>query len=229
MPGERGCHPRLRHPRRGEHPLGRRAVAVVDRLRAHPSRAGRVVHGRGLRPADRQGRGVLGDPGPRRDQPAARRRRRHHEFDSGAGAFGAGRDAAQLQGVAPERRPGVDVRTRHQVVGSGRHTGRGTGDGPQGVQARADRAARCGVPRGARGRRGSRRPRGRHPAARQRAASRRSVGGADRAGRRDPARRRAIRCCSPATAPPAAMRSARSDGSPRRSACRSRRRSTARA
>ena len=63
-----------------------------------------------------------------------------------------------------------------EVVGARRDAGRGAGDGPQGVQARADRATGRGVPRGTRGRRGSRRPGGLQPAARQRAAARRSVG-----------------------------------------------------
>ena len=94
--------------------------------------------------------------GPGRDQPAARHRRRHHQLDAAARAVGAGRHEPQLQGVAPGRRPGVDVRAGDQVVGAGGHPGRGAGDGPQGVQARADRASRRGVPRGAR--RTSRRP-----------------------------------------------------------------------
>ena len=94
---------------------------LVDPLRARPPRAGGVVHGRGLRPPDRQGRRLLGHARPRRDQPAARRGRRHHQLDARRRAVGAGRDAPELQGVPPGRRPGLDVRAGDQVVGADRH------------------------------------------------------------------------------------------------------------
>ena len=134
-----------------------------DPLRAGPPRAGRVVHGRDLRTADRPGRGVLGHARPRRDQPAARRRRRDHQLHAAGRAVGAGRHGPQLQGVAPGRRPGVDVRAGDQVVGAGRDAGRGARDDPQGVQARPDRAARRGLSGRARGRRAGRRPAGAEP------------------------------------------------------------------
>ena len=126
----------------------------LDRLRAHPPRAGRVVHGRDLRPPDRQGRRLLGHPRARCDQPAARRRRRDHELDPADRAVGPGRDEPQLQGVPPGRRPGLDVRAGDQVVGADGHARGGAGDDPQGVQAGPDRAARRRLPGGARGRRG---------------------------------------------------------------------------
>ena len=108
---------------------------------------------------------VLGDARPGRDQPAARRGRRDDELDAGRGAVGAGRDEPQVQGIPPGRRPGLDVRAGDEVVGADRHAGRRARDDPQGVQARADRAARRRLPGGPRGRREGPRPRGREAAA----------------------------------------------------------------
>ena len=157
-------------------------------VRAHPARAGRLVHGRDLRPADRQGRRVLGDPRARGDQPAARHGRRDDQLHPADRAVGPGRDGAQLQGVAPGRRPGVDVRPGDQVVGADGHPRRGPRDDPQGVQARPDRAARRRLPGRARGRRGGGRAARAGPAAGQRAAGGRPVGRAGLPGRADPAR-----------------------------------------
>ena len=91
------------------------------------------------------GRSVLGHAGPGGDQPAARCGRRDDQLHAVDRAVGAGRDAPQLQGVAPGRGPGVDVRAGDKVVGAGRHAGGGSRDDPQGVQARPDRATRRGV------------------------------------------------------------------------------------
>ena len=86
-----------------------------------------------------------------------------------------------------------------EVVGAGRDPGRGAGDGAQGVQARADRAARRGLPRRPRGRRGGRRPGRRRPrCAVNVPATRRPVAGPDRA--------RGRRSCASAQQPDRARR-----------------------
>jgi alkanesulfonate monooxygenase SsuD/methylene tetrahydromethanopterin reductase-like flavin-dependent oxidoreductase (luciferase family) len=134
----------------------------------------RGVHGRHLRAVDRQGRRGLGDARARRDQPAVRRGRRDHQQHAGRGDLGAGRPGPHLQGVAPDRRPGVAVPADHQVGRAGADRAGAAGDGAQGVQDRADRTARRrlpGDPRGRGGGRGAGRPRpaagelrrGRHP------------------------------------------------------------------
>ena len=92
--------------------------------------------------------------GPGRDQPAARDGRCHTQQHAGGGLLGAGRAEPHLQGVPSERRPGVDVLAGDQVGGHGPHPGGGAGDGPQGVQAGADRTSRRRLPGRARGRRG---------------------------------------------------------------------------
>ena len=97
--------------------------------------------------------------GPRSDQPAARHRRRDDQLDAPGRDLGPGRHGPQLQGIAPGRGPGRDVRAGDQVVGADGHAGRGAGDDPQGLQARPDRTARRRLPRRARGRRGRRRAR----------------------------------------------------------------------
>ena len=87
----------------------------VDPLRPGPPRAGRVVHGRDLRPHHRARRSLLGDPRSGSDQSAARDRRRHHQQHPGRCAVGTGRTEPHLQGVPSERRPGVDVLAGDQV------------------------------------------------------------------------------------------------------------------
>ena len=52
--------------------------------------------------------------GPGRDQPDARRRRRHDEQHARRRDQRAGRQGAQLQGVPPVRGPGVHVRPGHK-------------------------------------------------------------------------------------------------------------------
>ena len=88
-------------------------------------------------------------------------------------SFRAGRNEPELQGVAPGRRPGLDVCSRHEMVGPRRHARGAAGDDQEGLQARPDRAARRRVPRRARRHRergGTRRrstPGGQRPSARR--------------------------------------------------------------
>ncbi len=67
-----GVEYRLRAPRRGEPPHDRRPRRLVDPVRHDPRRARRGVHGRHVRRAHRQARGVPGDARAGRDQPDAR-------------------------------------------------------------------------------------------------------------------------------------------------------------
>ena len=183
MPGKRRGHPRLRDPRGREHPFYRRGVALVHPVRAGPPRAGGVVHGRDIRPANRAGGRLLGDARPGGDQSAARHRGRHDQQHAAGGRIRAGGTRPQLQGVASGRRPSLDVRPGEQVGGT-RAAGRGRpGNGPQGVQARADRAARRGLPGRSRRRRGTAGRTGTEAAGRQRPAARRPVRGTDHPGR----------------------------------------------
>ena len=143
-----GVDARLRHPGRGEHPAARRHLdRSSDPVRAGPPRAGRVVHGRGLRPADRARRGVLGDARPRRDQPAARRRRRDHQLHA-AVALSA---QVGMNRSYKESHQGVDLVSMFAPVTKWSALvatpGAVPGDDPQGVQAGPDRAARRGLPR----------------------------------------------------------------------------------
>ena len=174
---------------------GEENIGFVDALARSPVRYVLVRHeqaasfmaeiyGRAHRPR----RGVLGDAGPGRDQPAARHGRCHDEQLAGGGLVGAGRPEPDLQGVPPERRSGIDVLAGDQVGGRGPDPGRGAGDDPQGVQAGADRTSRRGLPGRARGRRGHERA-GAGSAQPQHPPARRAVGSADRAGRGGAGRR----------------------------------------
>ena len=177
-------------PRRGDdgHPRG--AGRPPERPPRHDApRAGRGVHGRRVRPADRPLRRRDGHAGTRRDEPRHRHRRRLPRPRPDGRDHRPDRDRQGPQGVAPVRRHPAHVRARHQVDVAGR----GAGCHP--------RDRRQGVPRGAAGEagphphraaRGHRRDRGRRRAGPAGAAGRR-LPRADRRGdraRRRPDRRR---------------------------------------
>ena len=69
--GERRGRVHIWDPWRGEHPFRPRAGSVIDSLHAGPSRTGGFLHGRGVRPSDRQGGRLFGDARPGCDQLAA--------------------------------------------------------------------------------------------------------------------------------------------------------------
>ena len=169
------------------------------------------------------------DPRPGRHQPPARRGRRHHQQHAVGGALGPGRPEPHLQGVAPERRPGVDVRARSP---SGPTLVRRPGAAPEMVRkafklAQTERpgAVYLAVPEDVES---ADAPSGSTPLTSTSPAP---------TSRRPPRSRGPPTCshwpdarsCSPATAPPGPGDAGAVSASPRRSACRSPPRSTARA
>ena len=186
VPRERGRAVRVRAPGGGEPPPDRRARRLADPVRHHARRAGRRVHGRHLRRADRQGGRLHGDAGPGGDQPAARRGRRAARLASARGDHRAGGPRSPLQGVASGRRPRVPVPARDEMGRHGDAARRRARDGAEGVQAGRDRAAGRHVPDPARGRRRTPDRRGAAPG--ERPARSGAVGGPGASG--DPRARR---------------------------------------
>ena len=150
MPRTRGRDPCVRDSGRGEHSPRRRPVPFIHPVRPRSSRARGLIHGRDIRKADRERRGLFGHPRSRGDQPPPRCRRRNDQLDAPRRSFCAGRNESELQGVAPGSRPGVDVCSGHEMVCPHRNARGATGDDQEGLQTRTDRAARRRVSRRAR-------------------------------------------------------------------------------
>ena len=120
-------------------------------VRPHPARAGRGLHGRGLRSADRESGRLSRHARPRRHQPDHRRRRRQHGPRADAGAHGPGQLDAPPQGVAPGDGRGGHVQAGDQVgpgrAPPGQHPGdRAQGRAP-GAHGEARRRATSSCPR----------------------------------------------------------------------------------
>ena len=175
MPRTRGRDPCVRDSGRGEHSPRRRPVPFIHPIRPRSSRARGLIHGRDIRKADRERRGLFGHPRSRGDQPPPRCRRRNDQLDAPRRSFCAGRNESELQGVAPGSRPGVDVCSGHEMVCPHRNARGATGDDQEGLQTRTDRAARRRVSRRARRHRKRRVTRRRETTGRQRSPARRTV------------------------------------------------------
>ena len=223
---------RLLGPRRGDDGHPRLAQPVrPDPPHHDPSRAGRGVHGRRPRTADRPGRGRDGDPRPGGDEPRHRHRRCLPRPGPAGRDHRPGRLGQAPQGGPPARRHRPDVRAGDEVEHPGRADRRDPRDRPQGVpggragEARADphRAAR--EPRRDAARVGRRDA----PARADAGLPARADGGGDRPRRPDHRRIPTGRSCSPATASSGGRRRSRSGRSPRASTSRSPSRSWARA
>ena len=144
VPRGRGLRVRLLGPRRGDDGHPRRAQpADPDPPRHDPPRAGRRVHGRCPRPADRPRRGRDGDPRAGRDQPRHRRRRRLPRPRADGRDHRPDGLGQAPQGGPPGRRHRPDVRPGHEVEHAGRAGRRDPRDRPQGVPGRRAGEARA--------------------------------------------------------------------------------------
>ena len=183
---ERGCGADLRGAGGGEPRRGRGAAALEDRARADPARAVGGVHGRDLRPADGQARGVHQHAGAGCLEPRHRGGLRASGCDADDPAHRAEGDHVEPAGAVPGRRHGGDDAAAHQDGAPDREPGHHPQRGARGLPGRHGGAAGAGASGAARGHRRRRGARGgADPAAPDRAAGG-APGGPRPGGRDDP-------------------------------------------
>ena len=184
MPRERGRPPRVRHSRRGD-PRPQRGDGPLppDPVHPGPPRAGRGIHGRRLRPADRPRRRVPGHARPGRHEPRDRHGRRLPRPRPDGRADRSDRALGDAQGEPPVHRRRADDEAGDEVERPRPRRRDHPRGRAQGVRRRRAREARRDAPRAARRRHGG--PAGRPPRAPQ------ASGHGGAGGRRTAPRRRA--------------------------------------